>query len=212
MDFSDENYEPKSTPKLSLTKLPTRNRVPLASLTPPPHAAASVPFQWEEAPGKPLYSTAGDIPPPAACRSLDLPPRLQAAADLSDDFSRSSMSSFSSFRSLDEAIVVRIMRRESKEGSASFSPPLTPAGGEHQPGLKDESRSATAGAIGKGNLDFSFSFSLRDGSCNGGAKKVARGGRRSRSSLLTSSHTSSRLLTRIYESFKHAVPLWRKKA
>lgn len=48
-------------------------------LTPPLHASISVPFQWEEAPGKPRSS--GVVEPnssskPKSVRSLDLPPRL----------------------------------------------------------------------------------------------------------------------------------------
>ncbi|KAI9097472.1 hypothetical protein K1719_025243 [Acacia pycnantha] len=61
-----------SPPKLSLLiSRPTR---PQEMPTPPLHAAASVPFQWEEAPGKPRNRPAEAKPKTA--RALDLPPRL----------------------------------------------------------------------------------------------------------------------------------------
>ncbi|CAH9123455.1 unnamed protein product [Cuscuta epithymum] len=200
MEFPGENSDHVSTPKLSLTKLPTKHRLPLTSLTPPLHAPVSIPFQWEEAPGKPITSAAAEnspLPPGkpnSVCRSLDLPPRLHSATanagfDLSDEISRSTLSSFSSFRSLDEGLIVRIMKRESKEvGSFSFSPPLMPAGGDR----------GTSRITGKGNLDFSFSFSVRDGGFDGGSKKVARVGRRSNSLLKVSRTTSTRLLITLH--------------
>ncbi|CAH9069975.1 unnamed protein product [Cuscuta europaea] len=212
MEFPSENSEHESTPKLSLTKLPTKHRSPLTALTPPLHAPVSVPFQWEEAPGKPISSaTCENSPLPPAksnsvCRSLDLPPRLHsttanAGFDLSDEISRSTLSSFSSFRSLDEGLIVRILKRESKEvGAFSFSPPLTPGGGDRK----------TSRITSKGNLDLSFSFSVRDAGYEGSSKKVARVGRRSNSLLKVSRTTSTRLLTSICESLKHAVP-WRWK-
>ncbi|CAI9774189.1 unnamed protein product [Fraxinus pennsylvanica] len=67
-----------STPKLSLSKLRYKPREPLEVQTPPLQPLVSIPFHWEEAPGKPR--TTATIPPPpnnkTACRCLDLPPRL----------------------------------------------------------------------------------------------------------------------------------------
>lgn len=59
-------------PKLSL--LISRPSKPPEISTPPLHAAVSVPFQWEEAPGKPRHRPAEAKPKTA--RTLDLPPRL----------------------------------------------------------------------------------------------------------------------------------------
>ncbi|XP_051143326.1 uncharacterized protein At4g00950-like isoform X2 [Andrographis paniculata] len=60
-------------PKLTLSKPPPwKPREPLHMLTPPLHPSASIPFQWEEAPGKPRAAA----PPDKAARCLDLPPRL----------------------------------------------------------------------------------------------------------------------------------------
>lgn len=73
---------PSSTPpKLSLFSLPRQPSEPPGMVTPPLHASISVPFQWEEAPGKPRPF--GIIDPnskPKSARSLDLPPRLFADA------------------------------------------------------------------------------------------------------------------------------------
>nr|XP_009763115.1 PREDICTED: uncharacterized protein LOC104215066 [Nicotiana sylvestris] len=63
-----------STPKLSLSKLPNKprnNNIPLS--TPPIHPSVSIPFQWEEAPRKPIRSICDQS---KVARCLDLPPRL----------------------------------------------------------------------------------------------------------------------------------------
>ncbi|KAI3457994.1 hypothetical protein Pfo_014657 [Paulownia fortunei] len=84
----DDHYEPNSTPKLSLSKLPCKPREPIQMLTPPLHPSVSIPFHWEEAPGKPraIAEEAAARPSAAAAtpaapknkaaRCLDLPPRL----------------------------------------------------------------------------------------------------------------------------------------
>ncbi|KAK4431319.1 hypothetical protein Salat_0894000 [Sesamum alatum] len=82
----DDHCEPNSTPKLSLSKLPCKPREPIQMLTPPLHPSVSIPFHWEEVPGKPRATTEeAEAPPSAAaatsknkavCRCLDLPPRL----------------------------------------------------------------------------------------------------------------------------------------
>ncbi|XP_043694368.1 uncharacterized protein At4g00950-like [Telopea speciosissima] len=66
-------------PKLSLfSRIPHQSydpSAPTGMLTPPLRPPASVPFLWEEAPGKPLpTSTATSF---AVARCLELPPRLQ---------------------------------------------------------------------------------------------------------------------------------------
>lgn len=103
MDFDDEaDYEPSATPKLSLSKLPNRQiRATFIMPTPPNKTLASVPFQWEEAPGKPRRtdntspSTQNSTSSSAtAARRLDLPPRLlvltnNTTTDSSNKFSSS---------------------------------------------------------------------------------------------------------------------------
>ncbi|CAK7324191.1 unnamed protein product [Dovyalis caffra] len=74
---SDElGYDPSATPKLSLFSLPSKlHESPAGMLTPPIHTLASVPFKWEEAPGKPRPSCVTQSKPKIA-RCLELPPRL----------------------------------------------------------------------------------------------------------------------------------------
>ncbi|XP_064958116.1 uncharacterized protein At4g00950-like [Musa acuminata AAA Group] len=75
--------DPSSTPpKLSLYWLPSQRPEPPGMATPPPGLPVSVPFLWEESPGKPRKQpTLGA----GAIRSLDLPPRLVAAAEIKFD-------------------------------------------------------------------------------------------------------------------------------
>ncbi|PIN27124.1 hypothetical protein CDL12_00123 [Handroanthus impetiginosus] len=84
---AEDHHEPNSTPKLSLWKLPYKPREPIQMLTPPLHPYVSIPFQWEEAPGKPRAIAEEEAQPPSAgatqaatkskaARCLDLPPRL----------------------------------------------------------------------------------------------------------------------------------------
>ncbi|KAK6117690.1 hypothetical protein DH2020_048542 [Rehmannia glutinosa] len=79
----DDRHEPNSTPKLTLPKLPyTKPRAPPHTMqTPPLRPSLSIPFRWEEAPGKPRATAYGGATPPssankAAGSCLDLPPRL----------------------------------------------------------------------------------------------------------------------------------------
>ncbi|KAG7013320.1 hypothetical protein SDJN02_26079 [Cucurbita argyrosperma subsp. argyrosperma] len=71
---------PSSTPpKLSLFSFPRQPLEPPGMVTPPLHASISVPFHWEEAPGKPKPLGIIELnPKPKSARTLDLPPRLFA--------------------------------------------------------------------------------------------------------------------------------------
>ncbi|RRT43951.1 hypothetical protein B296_00052976 [Ensete ventricosum] len=68
-------------PKLSLSSVPGQRMKPLGTATPPPRVLVSVPFMWEEVPGKPRkqQTTGGHGMMPGVVRSLDLPPRMVAA-------------------------------------------------------------------------------------------------------------------------------------
>ncbi|CAN4085703.1 unnamed protein product [Withania somnifera] len=74
----DTNSSYYSTLKLSLSNLPKKPRnyndprLASAYTTPPLHPSVSIPFQWEEAPGKPKSPTSKS----KTVRCLDLPPRL----------------------------------------------------------------------------------------------------------------------------------------
>lgn len=62
---------------LSLLSLPSKPLEPSGALTPPLRTRASVPFQWEEVPGKPRSNhTIIDQSKPSCARTLELPPRL----------------------------------------------------------------------------------------------------------------------------------------
>ncbi|XP_068660389.1 uncharacterized protein At4g00950-like [Aristolochia californica] len=74
-----------STLKLCFYSLPNQSHEPAGMRTPPLRPPASVPFKWEEVPGKPRsFPATGDslYSGGARCRSLDLPPRLQSEANL----------------------------------------------------------------------------------------------------------------------------------
>ncbi|KAL7147330.1 hypothetical protein ABFS83_06G100300 [Erythranthe nasuta] len=85
----DDRCEPNSTPKLTLSKLPFCKpiREPLLMMqTPPLRPSVSIPFHWEEAPGKPRSTVAAaSSSPPSRCSTLDLPPRLTPHDDDEDD-------------------------------------------------------------------------------------------------------------------------------
>ncbi|KAG5558861.1 hypothetical protein RHGRI_008719 [Rhododendron griersonianum] len=78
---ADQPQPSRSPLKLSLSSLPSQPRSePPGLVTPPLQPMASVPFLWEEAPGKPrpVFPVATSLPPPKpkVARCLDLPPRL----------------------------------------------------------------------------------------------------------------------------------------
>ncbi|XP_008806386.1 uncharacterized protein At4g00950 [Phoenix dactylifera] len=77
------NTDPSSTPpKLSLYSLPSQRPEPAGMATPPLRVPVSVPFAWEEAPGKPRKERGPCDPRPSPRprwhRGLDLPPRMVA--------------------------------------------------------------------------------------------------------------------------------------
>ncbi|XP_027110057.1 uncharacterized protein At4g00950 [Coffea arabica] len=86
LETENEAASPTSTPKLSLYKLPSKQRQPPPVMFTPPvtTSAASIPFQWEEVPGKlrpdfrPTSSPAAAVKDKnsSVARCLDLPPRL----------------------------------------------------------------------------------------------------------------------------------------
>ncbi|KAL9671634.1 hypothetical protein QQ045_009204 [Rhodiola kirilowii] len=70
-------------PKLSLFSFPPKHPDPPGFFTPPLQTPATVPFRWEEVPGRPrtmitttTNTPAGSDHKPKSMRSLDLPPRL----------------------------------------------------------------------------------------------------------------------------------------
>ncbi|XP_010267574.1 PREDICTED: uncharacterized protein At4g00950 [Nelumbo nucifera] len=75
----EPDIDPTPIPKLSLFSLPSHGLPePPGMCTPPPRSAqASVPFLWEEAPGKPRpTTTTTGVSKASSARCLELPPRL----------------------------------------------------------------------------------------------------------------------------------------
>ncbi|OMO93617.1 hypothetical protein COLO4_16773 [Corchorus olitorius] len=167
--FEETAYN--NTPKLSLYSFPSKAKEsPVPGVTTSPiHSSVSIPFQWEEAPGKPrLPCPAGsDISTP---RCLELPPRLLAEAKVAnmpspttvldgpDHASRSVSYTFSfrkggSFRSPDNNNNRKVLFGSSRWGS--FRKP---------------------GRVVQGSFDLS-SISVVDGSdTNGGGSGGGNGG------------------------------------
>ena len=86
---SEAECETTPTPKLSLYSFLGKAKEPSGMITPPVHTSVSIPFQWEEAPGKPrpFHSTTSDTTSqskPNAARCLELPPRLLAEAKVAN--------------------------------------------------------------------------------------------------------------------------------
>ncbi|KAL6508304.1 hypothetical protein OROHE_021846 [Orobanche hederae] len=203
----DDHREPSSTPKLSLSKLPCKPREPVQMLTPPIHPLLSIPFRWEEVPGKPR--AAAEVTPreptPVAkskvARCLELPPRL-----LRDDVEITTMPSPATVldgpyvgRSLSLACTFSF-RKGVVVGrdDIGFGPVMTRGGGRSGSGrwgsFKDEEK------VGRGNFD--LPHTLGEVFKREKNVKIKRVGRRSFFNL-------SNLLD-IYASFKKAV-LWRRR-
>ncbi|KDP25769.1 hypothetical protein JCGZ_23924 [Jatropha curcas] len=210
----DSDFEKSPAPKLSFLSLPNKPQDPPGLLTPPIHTLASVPFQWEEAPGKPrLSNTHHHQPPPKSktARCLELPPRLLNEAKVnnvsspttvldgpylssqSNSLTRSSSLSFrngKSFSNLDN-----LSRRSNKGRGIFWSSRWGSFRGNHKEvieGSIDLSSSACNGHDGGGS--------------SGGDTKVKVTRVRRKFSFFSFSSTRSHSWTNIYESFKQVVP------
>lgn len=80
IDVSEEG-EQSSTPRLAIFSSSWELPEPQGTKTPPLIAPVSIPFQWEEAPGKPKALESFEL---TTSRSLHLPPRLQFLLDRSN--------------------------------------------------------------------------------------------------------------------------------
>ncbi|CAA2981680.1 uncharacterized protein At4g00950 isoform X2 [Olea europaea var. sylvestris] len=219
----EDHYEPSSTPKLYLYKLPCKPRQPQEMVTPPLQTSVSVPFQWEEAPGKPRATAAlseqaiTTTPPPAkykSARCLDLPPRLltinhdtgkstvlPSPTTVLDgpyvDQTVSNTCSFSFRREplvgLEEGIFGGVKSKSRKE-KTKF--------GSWRWGSSTENEKPVRGS-------FDFSNSLRDVPANDKNVKITRISKKSRSFFNFSSRNSNSWAD-IFSSFKLASP-WRCK-
>ncbi|CAN8244494.1 unnamed protein product [Cochlearia groenlandica] len=213
-----------STPKLTYP-LNRAYETP-GSATPPVNIAGSIPFLWEEAPGKPLSSgkkpprpnVAGEnkaaarylhLPPPPGetCKSTANEPSPTTVLDGPYDLRRRSLSLPRS------AAVIRKLR-----GVPAPAP-------EKEKRLFGSERWGSFGGckdVSEGIFDFSRS---RDGVCDcrrdwegGGGKLSGDGGvkvklyrvLKRKGSLFNLSHTKSDLWGKVYEGFKQVLP-WKRK-
>ncbi|XP_038995982.1 uncharacterized protein LOC120120389 [Hibiscus syriacus] len=191
--------ESEKTPilKLSLYSLPNKAKEPSWMTTPPIHTSVSIPFQWEEAPGKPRPCVTTNQSKPHSTRCLELPPRLLTESKVSNNPSPTNVlegpdtagrfvSQTLSFRNPESR---RVNKEKVVFGSSRW-------GSFRKPGR-----------VVKGSFDFS-SPTVADGGTGGGAQmKITRD--RRKGSLLSLSQARSHVLASIYESFKQVVK-WRR--
>lgn len=197
--------EPSTTLKLSLFSLPGQPPEPSGTLTPPHRTSASIPFQWEEAPGKPRHCNTESKP--KSVRSLELPPRLLSETakvlnlpspttvlDGPDHVGRSMSFTFS-FRNNSESLGKRVMskdvggyfgsrrwgsfRKSTKEAVVGSSFDIS----SYVDGGGDQSQTSSVSTTGSG-VQFAGSDHAN--------VKITRV--RRRGSLLNLSHTKSHLL------------------
>ncbi|XP_031503798.1 uncharacterized protein LOC116266638 [Nymphaea colorata] len=81
MAADGKQHGPEFAPRLPIYSLPTQklmeiSSIPAGMVTPPLHPPVSVPFQWEEEPGRPRPWVARASSVARRCLVLDLPPRL----------------------------------------------------------------------------------------------------------------------------------------
>ncbi|GMJ06364.1 hypothetical protein like AT4G27810 [Hibiscus trionum] len=193
---SECGSEKTPPPKLSLYSLPSKAKEPSWMKTPPIHTSVSIPFRWEEAPGKPRPCGAASPSKPHSVRCLELPPRLLAEAKVSPttildgpDAADRFVSQTLSFRkgSPDDR---RVSKEKAVFGSSRW-------GSFRKPGR-----------VVQGSFDFSSTPVVDGGGTGGGAQvKITRV--RRKGSLSSVSEARSHVLASIYESLKQVVP-WRR--
>ncbi|KAF8114538.1 hypothetical protein N665_0036s0066 [Sinapis alba] len=180
-EYDDDQERFCETPKLPLFLIPLNRPSDTPGLaTPPVNIAGSVPFLWEEAPGKPRVSD--ENKPPASkqnavgggrgvVRCLELPPRMISPASANEP---------SPTTVLDGPYVVprrslSVIWRSEKHSECS----------------SNSSRSTNSRC------------------CDGGGTTVKISRVRRKGSLLNLSHSKSDFLARVYKGFKQVIP-WRR--
>ncbi|KAI3439456.1 uncharacterized protein J3R85_004887 [Psidium guajava] len=214
MASESENEDPRrSTPKLFIWSLPNHRRDPSDMPDPPLQTSISIPFEWEEVPGKP--KRANDQPKPSAAASpqcLEPPPRLWDEAKFTNTPSptsvldgpsymgRRSAQTFSfrkiggSFRSPEKR-----SKREVKEKVSIF--------GSMRWGILRE-KADDVGGIPEFLSSFRGATSGGDG--GGGDGYSHADTRRRRGGFIGLSQSKSHLWATLCENFKQVVP-WRRK-
>ncbi|KAK8656116.1 hypothetical protein V6N13_108675 [Hibiscus sabdariffa] len=171
-----------STPKLSLYSFPSKRKEPSGMILPPINASVSIPFLWEEAPGKPRrpYQTSENEtdtgsrskPNVTRCLQLPLPPRLLAESKVA------SMPSATTVLGGSDESLRRVNKEKVKFGSSRW------------------------GSFRKAGRVVQESF-------DGGDAEVKITRVRKKASFLNLYQARSHVLASIYESFKQVVP-WRR--
>lgn len=203
------------TPKLSLYSFPSMAKEPSGMITPPIHASVSIPFLWEEAPGRPRRSYRGSEnetdtsngSKPNVARCLELPPRLLAEAKVANMPSPTTV--------LDGPDSGRVVSRtlSFRKGGSFRSPDNKRLSKEKV--LFGSSRWGSFRKAGRVVQGSSFDSSDppmvngRDGGGSGGGTQVKITRVRRKGSLLSLTQARSHVLASIYESFKQVVP-WRR--
>ncbi|BFG23489.1 hypothetical protein CerSpe_097630 [Prunus speciosa] len=194
-----------ATPKLSLFSLPNQPPEPPGMLTPPLQTLVSVPFQWEEAPGKPRHCSTTESKAKCA-RSLELPPRLlNEAAKITNMPSPTTV--------LDGPDVGRTLsfsfrvRNPDSLGSKRIGKESGRGGGFGS--MRWGSFRKNKEVVDHGGFDF-LPAAGGSGGGGGGETKVNITRVRRRASFMSVTHTKSHTWASIYESFKQVVP-WRRR-
>lgn len=188
--MTDGGATASTPPKLSLSSFPNKvkySETPPGMVTPPLRTSAiSIPFEWEEAPGKPRGSGNGGG---GAVRCLELPPRLLSEGN--------NVISSSPTTVLDGPYLGRSV---SLRKGGSFR------------GLEGNKESVYFGSsrwgghvAPDGGIEFSSSDVIDD--CGGTQVKITK--MRRKGSFLKAAHAGSHVWGTIYASLKQVVP-WRR--
>ncbi|KAK8586064.1 hypothetical protein V6N13_130590 [Hibiscus sabdariffa] len=199
---SECESEKTTTPKLSLYWFRIKAKESSDMATPPIHTSVSIPFQWEEAPGKPRPCATASQSKPHTTRCLELPPRLLAEAMVSN------MPSPTTVLDGPDTAGRFVSRTLSFRKGGSFRSPDCKMVNKE----KLVFGSSRWGSFRKPERVVQGSFDISsprprvvDGGTGGGAQvKITRVGRKG--SLLSLSEARSHVLASIYESFKQMVP------
>lgn len=228
MGFAEEDASPSSpvsTPKLSLFSLSNQVKEPPGMLTPPLHTPASIPFLWEEAPGKPLvstYTTTTSGTSTNLARCLELPPRLATqeakTADMPLTFSpstvlegpylRRTLSAREGFRSFQDIGSLSKRREISDKGSSGYF------GGSswRKKNSKRNTRVCEDSCVISPPSSSSSTVGDTEGHANVKITRIKRTGSFFSLSTSKSHHNHSHLWASIYGTFKQVVPLpWRSR-
>ncbi|XP_030552440.1 uncharacterized protein At4g00950-like [Rhodamnia argentea] len=216
MDSESEREDSRrSTPKLFVLSLPNHHRRDPSDMPDPPlQTSISIPFEWEEVPGKP--KRANDQPKPSAVASLpclEPPPRLWDEAKFTNTPSptsvldgpymcRRSAQTFS-FRKIGGSF-----RSPEKRGKGEVKEKASIFGSMRWGILREKAEDV------EGIPEFSSSFrgarSGGDSAGGGGDGYSHTDTRRRRGGFIGLSQSKSHLWATLCENFKQVVP-WRRK-